>query len=104
MTIRPTLKWDCICKMRRGVAIIAALIATLVASPLALADVVWIPMPTKVGKFKKECKEHGLDLYGQDDSIGQVEDFGTKLKVVTHRWLEQNELDIIMDAAVASRR
>ena len=61
-------------------------------------------MATKVGQFKKECMDKGLDLYGHDDSDGHVEDNGTKIKVVTNRWMEQNELDIIMDAAVASKR
>lgn len=90
--------------MRRGVAITAALIATLIASPLALADVIWIPMSTKVGKFKAEMMERGLDLYGNDDSLGHVEDYGTKIKVVTHRWMTDEELELIKDAALASRR
>lgn len=89
----------------KGVITIAGLIATmLVMAPLSHADVIWIPMPTKIEKFKEVAKEGGLDLYGTDESDGFVEDNGTRVKVVTYRWVEADELEVLQRAALEARR
>lgn len=79
-------------------------LAILGSPSLSYADVIWIPMPTKVKMFKKLMKERGLDLSGTDEADGHVEDHGTKIKIVTHRWMEMDELDKIKEAAVLARR
>lgn len=87
-----------------GVAILAGFIATMLAAPMSFADVIWIPMATKVDKLKLELKEHGIDLYGTDESDGYVENLGTKIKIVTNRWMEDDEMELIKEAAVNARR
>lgn len=80
------------------------LIATLVAPTLSYADGVIIPMSTKVNMFKKLMKEHGIDLSGEDDADGRVEDYGTTIKVYTNKPLTLDELEIIKQAAYEARR
>jgi len=86
----------------RVVITIAVFIATMMVATLSFADVIWIPMATKVEKFKEECKLGGLNLYGGDESDGFVEDNGTKIKVVTYSWMEDEQLDLIMRSAVTA--
>lgn len=90
--------------MRRGVAILAVFVATLVASPLALSDVIWIPMSTKIEQLKADLLDKGINLSGSDDSDGHIENYGTKVKIVTNRWMEDHEMQMILEAAVNARR
>jgi hypothetical protein len=71
---------------------------------LSYADVLWIPMPTKVEMFKKLMLEKGIDLYGTDDSDGHVENHGTKIKVVTNFETNQEHLDVVLECALQARR
>lgn len=82
-----------------GIAILS------MAFPISLfADVVWIPMPTKVGEFKEIMREKGMDLSGSDNAEGFVEDHGTKIKVVTYGTLSNKQLDDMKDAAFLAAR
>lgn len=89
---------------RMGVMILAGFIATMFVAPMSFADTVWIPMPTKVEKFKEIMEKHGMDLYGGDEADGYIEDFGTKIKIVTIKWLENDDLEKIKEAAFLARR
>lgn len=85
-------------------AIIAVLIATLVAPTLSYADGVIIPMSTKVNLFKKLMKERGMDLSGEDDSDGHVQDYGNEIKVITNRPVTLEQLDKMKEAAYLAVR
>lgn len=71
---------------------------------MSLADVIWIPVSTKVEQMKEELRENGLDFYCSDESDGCVENLGTKIKIVTNRWMEDDEMELIKEAAVNARR
>lgn len=89
----------------KGVVIIAGLIATmLVAAPFAFADVAWIPGSIKVEKFKQLMLDRGMDLSGGDEADGLVENFGTKIKVVTYREVTIEQLDMMKEAATLALR
>lgn len=82
----------------------AALITTLVVAPMSFADVAWIPGSIKVERFKEEMAKVGMDLSGTDEADGLVENFGTKLKVVSYRSLTIEQLDQLKEAARVSLR
>lgn len=88
----------------KGIAIIAALIATLVVIPFASADGVIIPGSVKVSKFKKIMKHLGMDLYGGDEADGLVEEGGTQIKVITYRPVTIEQMDWMKEAAQKSLR
>lgn len=88
----------------KGIAIIAALIATLVVIPFAFADAVIIPGSVKVSKFKKIMKEFGMDLCGRDDADGLVEQRGTQIRVITYRPVTIEQMDWMKKAAQKSLR
>ena len=82
----------------------AALIATLVATPLSFADGIWIPGSIKVEKFKELMLERGMNLSGSDDSDGAIEQFGTKIKVVTYKPVTEEQLNLLKEVSILTLR
>lgn len=68
------------------------------------ADGVVIPMSIKVEAFKEEMKKSGMDLYGRDDSDGEVENKGTSIKVITYKPVSIEQMDLMTKAAVKTVR
>lgn len=82
----------------------AVLIATLATAPLSFADGVIIPGSIKVERFKQLMKEHGMDLYGGDDADGEIQNSGTKMKVVTYKPVTLEQMETMKEVATLSLR
>ena len=81
------------------VMIMALLVPTLVH-----ADGVLIPRSIKIEQFKTEMKELGMDLYGNDDSDGTVENLGTSMKVITYGSVTIEQLELIREVSAKNVR
>lgn len=84
--------------------ILVGLILMVFSTSIAFADGVIIPLPIKVESFKKEMKSLGMDLSGDDDADGYVENLGTSIKVITYRPVTIEEMDLIREAAIKTVR
>lgn len=71
---------------------------------IAYCDGIIIPVSIKVESFKKEMKSIGIDLYGRDDSDGEIQNLGTSIKVITYKPVTLQQLDLIRQMAVRSMR
>lgn len=77
----------------------------IIGSPtISYADGIIIPRSIKVGEFKKDMKNMGLDLYGRDDSDGEVINMGTSIKVITYAPVTPEKLDLIRKASLMDVR
>ena len=63
------------------------------------ADGIEIPFPIKVNEFKKEMKKSGMDLYGRDNSDGEVANNGTSIKIITYKPVTLEEMELIKEIA-----
>lgn len=73
----------------------------LLMTHLAQADEVRLPFALNIKAFKKDLKQHGLNLYDVD---GFVRNEGTTVKVFSYRQLTIEELTLIKDAAFRNLR
>lgn len=89
-------------KMVVGVSL--AIGVVLASTTICFADGVIIPASIKVEAFKEEMKKHGMDLYGRDDSDGEVQNSGNSMKVITYKSVTIEQMDLIKDVAVKTRR
>ena len=76
----------------------------LLAQPLLFADEMQIPFAINTNKFLEEAKAVGLDLYGEDDSIGHVENKGTQFIVYTYGMMSSSDLDKLKEITWKSIR
>lgn len=68
------------------------------------ADGVVIPVSTKVEQFKELMLENGMNLYGGDDADGFIEDYGTKIKIITYKQVTIEQMELMKEAAFKSVR
>ena len=66
---------------------------------IAHADGIIIPFSIKVNEFKKEMKKSGMDLYGRDNSDGEVSNNGTSIKIITYKPVTLEEMELIKEIA-----
>lgn len=71
---------------------------------MSFADGVVIPVSIKVEAFKKEMKSKGMNLYGGDDADGEIQNYGTSMKVITYKSVTMNQLELIKNAAFKTVR
>lgn len=71
---------------------------TLSMSLFSYADEIQIPFPVYMDEFKAECKKQGLDLYGNRDSKGFVQDKASNFSVFTYHTATPDELTVIQEA------
>lgn len=76
----------------------------MASTTISYADGVIIPGSIKVEAFKKEMKEHGMNLYGGDEADGEIENDGTRIKVITYKPVTPEQMEIMKDAASKSVR
>ena len=85
--------------------LVGLIVGALISSTsICFADGVIIPGSIKVEAFKKEMKSHGMDLYGTDNSDGEVENKGTQMKVITYKSVTPEQLELIKDIATKTVR
>ena len=73
-------------------------------SAISFADGVIIPGSIKVNEFKEKMKQKGYDLSGSDEAYGEVENNGTKMKIITYKPVTEEELNIIKETAFETVR
>lgn len=85
--------------------ILGGLIVLMLSLPsIAHADGVIIPASIKVNEFKKEMKILGMDLYGNDESDGEIINNGTSIKVVTYKPISIEQLELLKETAFKTSR
>lgn len=85
--------------------VVGVLVLLMMASTtICYADGVIIPGSIKVKAFKKEMKKYGFNLDGEDDSDGYIENYGTKIKVITYKPVTLDDLEVIKKVAFENVR
>ena len=75
-------------------------IGVIGSSSISYADVVNIPFCLKLEAFKKELKEKGFNAYGGDNADGEIENFGTSIKVITYKPVSIEKMEVMKDVAM----
>jgi len=70
----------------------------------AFADEVIIPFPVYLEDFKNDAKSHGLDLEGQKESIGFVQDRGSDFSIFTYKHISIEHLEVIQSLSAKHLR
>lgn len=86
------------------VGLILAIGVLVGSTVISYADGVVIPVSIKIEAFKEEMKKSGIDLYGRDNSDGEIQNSGTSMKVITYKPVTLQQMDLMKDAAVKCRR
>lgn len=90
-----------------GIITLAAtcsLVASMMLSTPSFADGITIPGSIKVKEFKQLMKDRGMDLSGEDDSDGGIENRGTAIFVYTFAPLTEKQMEDMIYASAESRR
>ena len=88
-------------KILVGVILMGVVMAS---TSISYADGVIVPASIKVEAFKKQMKSKGMDLYGKDDSDGEIQNMGTQMKIITYKPVTINQLNLIGDVAKENAR
>jgi len=76
----------------------------LASTTIVFADGVVIPGSIKVEAFKREMSERGMDLSGGDDADGVIENYGTKIKVITYKPVTLEQMELMREVAIKTVR
>lgn len=69
------------------------------STAISFADGIVIPVSIKVEAFKREMKEKGMNLYGFDNSDGEVQNSGNRMKVITYKPVTTEQMELIKQVA-----
>lgn len=86
------------------VGVIVSIGVIMASTSMSFADGVIIPGSIKIEEFKKVMKENGMDLYGDDESDGFIENEGNKIKVVTYKSVTMEQLEMMKETAFKTVR
>ena len=90
-------------KYRMSIITIATLFSISLYSN-AFADEIQIPFAVKIDAFKKECLRNGIDFYGNDESMGFIENKGGRIIIYTYKSFDKKKLEIVQKSAMRNLR
>lgn len=90
--------------MRYTTRVIGLTLLALVVCSLSFADEIEIPIAVYMTEFKDCCSDRGLDLYGNRESDGFIQDKAQKFVVYTYRTFNEEQMEITKDCTWKSMR
>lgn len=83
----------------KSIAVVLIVGALMGSTAISFADGIVIPVSIKVEAFKREMKEKGMNLYGFDNSDGEVQNSGNRMKVITYKPVTTEQMELIKQVA-----